>query len=133
MRAMKFALPDTHNPPSTFSERTRYHFVAPDIAVELTLPEFEATLRCVCKFASFMSVPETSVDENGYFLPWKNKIRLAEHMCISSPAINAMLSKDRDHPQFCVSVAASANAGHDFRALFACENVSHSLGLLLRL
>lgn len=94
MLGVKFAFPNTHNFPSTLSERTRDHLVTFDIAVEFTLPEFGSAFRRVGEFAPGMSVPETPIDKYGDLFARKNKIRFAKHTTISSPAGNVMFSKN---------------------------------------
>jgi hypothetical protein len=70
--------PDPHNLPPALSKRPHDKFVSRYVARELWKPEFAPTFRSVREFATFVPVPETSIDKHGKFLPRKNKIGLAE-------------------------------------------------------
>ncbi len=75
---MKLTLPQSQSPPAIFSKFARDDFVARDVTVELTLPEFESAFRCVCEPAAEMSMPKAAIDEHGNSLFWKYEIRFAE-------------------------------------------------------
>jgi hypothetical protein len=125
MLLMKLALPHAQRSPAAISKIARDDLVARHITVELTLPEFESAFRCVGEFAPGMPMPKAAIYKQSYVLSRKNKIGLAEYMRVSPPAGDAMLPKQRNHPEFRVPIAAGADPRHYVRAFFWREDVRH--------
>jgi hypothetical protein len=72
------------------------------------------------------SVPETTVSKHGNALATKHKIGFSKKSLPTSPACQAVLTKQNDQSQFGVAVALATDPRHDCAALFRCENVRHS-------
>ena len=63
-RSSRLAFPDGDHPPAETTEFAHVTAVTFDIAAKLFVPKGYARLRRVREFASFMSVPEASVNKH---------------------------------------------------------------------
>ncbi len=116
-------LPNSHNTPSSFSERARYDSIAFLIPDNFYPPKLRVILWP--GRMGWAAMPETSVNKHDNFFARKNKIRFSGEEMPPSPPGNLVGPKNRDKPQFSVLVPSAANAGHYERALGLGKNISH--------
>ena len=70
-------------------------------------------------------MPETAINENDDTFPPKGEIRFPKMLLAATPTGDAVRPENFCKGKFGVLVAVAANAGHDLRAFFLCENVRH--------
>jgi len=76
----EFALPHDQDSPSRRAQHGFLACIAFRIGVEFQLPAFSIVCRICCIFASLVSVPEATVNENGNPVSWQDKVGRARQL-----------------------------------------------------
>lgn len=71
-------------------------------------------------------MPEISIDEDGKFLFWKEKVRSARQLASSTPAGDFEFPHHPNEPQFCCVVSRAADSRHVPRTFFRFETICHA-------
>jgi hypothetical protein len=71
-------------------------------------------------------MPEAAIDEHRDSLFGKNEIGFSEDTRLSSPTADATFLKQRNHPQFGITISTRTNTRHYLRTLGCCEYVGHN-------
>ena len=74
---LDFAFPDDNDMPAGLLQGGLLLFVPGYIAFEFLRPEFDVGFRHCCDLATFMAMPEATIDENHRMPFWQNDIGMA--------------------------------------------------------
>jgi hypothetical protein len=73
-QSVGLTFPDYENFPAGVSQFSEIAFVPFDVALSFCLPEFFAGFGDDFPVAAFVDVPETAVNEDDFFVLWKDKV-----------------------------------------------------------
>ena len=82
-----------------------FHCTIPsDIIIKLFLPEFHATLWCICVFAAWVTMPEATIDKNRSIIFAQKNIRMPRNRLVCNPITIALCKKQfpQIHFRLCV-------------------------------
>lgn len=93
------------------------------VLCQLRLPVFESRLWCL-PFCTFVTMPKTAVDKDGFLFPRKHKVRFAGKLFRIQTISVAKTMKQSSHDQFGPGVSR-LHGLHDPTALFAAPGICH--------
>lgn len=119
--ALYLALPNPHHLPTFFRQNLADQSVALLVAGAFGVP-----IRFILGgfgVAAVVTVPETTVGENGDALFGKDEIRFAGEGVVAPPAFYAVGFEELDQFQLRGAVAPGFHLAHDLAALFGSESI----------
>lgn len=124
LHAAQAAFPEQNHLPPGLLQVSNGFPVAPHVAGEFCLPEFDIAGRCRGILASSMSMPVTPLNEHDRAVLRKNEIRLTRQLSVMQPITQSLTMQKASDQHFWLSILA-ANAGHharpDRRSNYVCH------------
>lgn len=123
---LNFTFPNYVDMPTRFNQLFFLSIIPLNVFVEFIVPEFNAAFRRICKFASFMPVPEATMHKNYSLIFRKGNIRCPWQICIMQRKSKSLSMQHRtnNYLRFCI---ATFNTTHIPASLFFCKNISHNI------
>lgn len=122
------AFPEQNHPPSGFLQAGNCFPVAPHVAGEFCLPEFDIAGRCRGILAALMSMPVAPVNEHYRSVSRKNEIRSTGQFFVMQPITQSLTMQKASDQHFGPGILA-ANAGHHPRPDCRSNHVCHGQAL----
>lgn len=130
MSLVQLTSPNHQDTPALFFELPFCFDIPAHVVPEFLLPEFDIAGRGCRKRTTFVSMPETAVNENNGAVFRKCQIRFARQFCMQAETQTCAM-QETAHDKFGFRVLAT-NARHHSAACGAINNIRHSVSEFLR-
>jgi len=125
---LEFTFPNHDDIPARLLQLARICPIALDVSGQFFHPELRACFRQRCVSASFVPVPETTMDEDNRMESRQHNVRLPREILAAKGEAKTVLMKQRPNETFRFGVAV-ANTAHVPTAVLGSEFVHLELPL----